>query len=409
MEYLRASIDYDGIPTHDRNRFNLVIHRLASENSPFVEEQEIFSGLSVSPESPDYAGHILLGSELIYIDGEVPSQRPESTLGPGIEVGKSYIYANSSWHVPGELSDYDLIGSDSDGSGLFALNQISVVDLVCLVPDKPDLGPVALFAAERFCRKRYAMLVIDPPAHWKSVIDAVQSSRQNGFASANVMTYFPRPSRSESDDGMGHASVLGAIVGRLAAGDTERGVWDSLAADYSDGDRIRIRCQAGLAVPIDNNDAAILARSGVNALRDMGAGTLELSGLVTFAHGEDVVAAWDDLRKRRIALFVIGNIARATRWAAFQGDDTDVWASLGTQINEFLRAVFDAGALVGGSVEDACYMISDIAPDDGSARIKFIIGLALDEDGYLAFRFTHDRVDCVVRGVAWQPGIALAS
>ena len=27
-EYLRASIDYDGIPVGDRNRFNLVIHRL---------------------------------------------------------------------------------------------------------------------------------------------------------------------------------------------------------------------------------------------------------------------------------------------------------------------------------------------------------------------------------------------
>ena len=409
MEFLRASIDYDGIAAGDQDRFNLVIHRLASANSPFVEEQEIFSGLSVNPESPDYAGHILLRSEMIYVDGEMPSQRPLSTLAPGIEVGKSYVYANADWEEPGELSDYDLIGSDSDGSGLFALNQISVVDLVCLIPDKPDLGPVAFFAAERFCRKRYAMLLMDPPAQWKSVADAVESSRQNGYASANIVTYFPRPMRLEGEVETGHASVLGAIAGRLAAGDAERGVWESLAEDAVNRDRIHIRCQAWLAVRVDQQDCNILARSGVNCLRDIGAGMLELNGLVTFAHGEDVVAAWDDLRKRRIALFVIESIARATRWAAFQDDERDVWPILEKQIDEFLRAIFDAGALAGHSVEEACYMIHDSQPDDGSTRIRFIVGIALDKNGFLAFRFTQDRVDCEVREVAWQPGIALAS
>ena len=172
---------------------------------------------------------------------------------------------------------------------------------------------------------------------------------------------------------------------------------------------MRILCQAWLGVHVDNRDSAILARNGVNALRDMGAGILELSGLVTYAHGEDVVAAWDNLRKRRIALFIAENIARATRWAAFQDDDTDVWTILDAQINDYLRAIFDAGALVGNSVEAACYMIRDSHPDAGSAQIKFIVGLALDEKGFLAFRFLHDRVDCVVREVAWQPGIALAS
>ena len=136
---------------------------------------------------------------------------------------------------------------------------------------------------------------------------------------------------------------------------------------------------------------------------------LELSGLVTFAHGEEVVAAWDDLRKRRIALFVIESIARATRWAAFQDDERDVWPILDKQIDEFLCAIFDAGALAGDSVEEACYMIRDSQPDDGSTRIRFIVGIALDTNGLLAFRFTQDRVDCEVREVAWQPGIALAS
>ena len=407
MEYLRASIDYDGISASDSDHFNLVVHRLASAGSPLVEEQEIFSGLSVNPESPDYAGHILLGSALFYIDGELPDERPESTLAPGIEVGKSYIYANSDWQDSDALTDYDLIGSDNDSSGLFALNQIPFVDLVCLVPDKPDLGPVALFAAERYCRKRHAMLVMDPPSDWKSVGDAVAGSRQDGFASANVLTYFPRPLGFEVDIQEDYASVLGAIVGRLAAGDAEHGVWGSLAADSAEGDRIRFRCRACLPVPLDDEDIGVLARSGVNSVREMGAGILELRGMVTFAQGEDITAAWNDLRKRRIALYIIENIVRATRWAAFQDADEEVGTILDAQVREFLRAIFDAGALVGRSAEDAYYMIRD--SKDESTRIKFIVGFALDDHGFLAFRFRHDRVDCEVRQLTWQPGMALAS
>jgi phage tail sheath protein FI len=195
----------------------------------------------------------------------------------------------------------------------------------------------------------------------------------------------------------------------LAAGDAARGVWGSLAADAADSDRILIRCRASLPVRLNHEDGAILARNGVNSLRDRGAGIFELSGLVTLAQGEGVTAAWNDLRQRRIALFIIENIARATRWAAFQDHDAEVWAILDVQIHEFLRTIFDEGALVGSTVEDACYMIRDSDPNDGSAHIKFIVGFALDEDEFLAFRFTHDRVDCEVREVAWQPGIALAS
>lgn len=407
MEYLRASIDYDGISAGDRDRFNLVVHRLASADSPLVEEQEIFNGLSMNPESPDYASHILLGSALIYVDGELPDERPESTLAPGIEVGKSYIYANSDWQDSDALTDYDLIGSDTDSSGLFALNQIPFVDLVCLVPDKLDLGPVALFAAERYCRKRHAMLVIDPPSDWKSVADSVESSRQDGFASANVLTYFPRPSALEGDVQEDYASVLGAIVGRLAAGDAEHGVWGSLGADSAEDDRICIRCHASLPVPLGDADIGVLRRSGVNSLREMGGGILELRGLVTFAKHEDITVVWNDLRKRRIALYIIENIVRATRWAAFQDTDEEVWAILDTQVREFLRAIFDAGALVGRSAQDAYYIIHD--SEDESKRINFIVGFALDDHGILAFRFRHDRVDCEVRQLTWQPGIALAS
>ena len=406
MEYLRASVDYDGIPESDHNRFNLVIHRLASAGSPIVEEQEIFSGLSLNPESPNYATHVLLDSGLVFMDSALPGERPECTLARGIEVGKSYVYATADWPDPEGISDYDLIGCETDGTGLSALNQVPVIDFICPVPDKPDLGPVALFAAERYCRKRCAVLATDPPSGWKSVADVVQSSRQNQFSSANLMTYYPRPVASGED---AHASALGAILGRFAAEDAEHGVWKAPSVDAAYADQIGISCRASLPLRLSAQDCAVLARKGVNSLLETGSGTLTLRGLVTFSRGEGVTAAWDNLRKRRIALLIIESIARATRWTVFQDDGTEVWTLLDKQVHDFLRALHAEGALAGETAGDAFYLMSDSDPGDSSARVRFLVGFALGDHEFYTFRFTHDRVDCEVREVAWQPGIALAS
>ena len=66
------------------------------------------------------------------------------------------------------LSDYDLIGSASSGTGLFALHQVEHFDLLYLPPPEQRRvpGPAAVLAAELYCRKRAAMLILDacPPA-----------------------------------------------------------------------------------------------------------------------------------------------------------------------------------------------------------------------------------------------------
>lgn len=397
-EYLRASVDYDGIPECDRNRFNLVIHRLAAARSPIVEEQEIFQGLSLNPGSPNYAGHILLGSELVYLDAGLPGERPECTLAPGIEVGKSYVYSDADWQDPDGITDYDLVGSAADGTGLSALDQVPVIDFVCPLPDAPDLGPVALFAAERYCRSRFAMLVVDSPSDWNSVEDAMHSSPQNRFSSPNVMTYFPRP-LAPGEAGPG--SALGAIVGRLAADQEKHGIW------HSQQEEIRIRCQAALPFRLDAPTCAVLARKGFNCLCELDTAVFHLTGLVTLSQGEGVTTAWADLKKRRTALFIVESISRATRWTAFQDADSEMWNSLESQLREFLRGLYADGAIVGPTADDAYYLMHDDA-SAGSSKIGFLVGFALEANDFYAFRFLHDRVDCKVREVAWRPGVALA-
>jgi len=415
-ECLRASIDYDGIPVGDTDRFNLVIHRLASHDKPLVEEQEIYRALSVDPGDPDFVAHALIDSELVYVAGPVPLTRPDITRCPGLGIGAAYEYADDDWHEHSPLTDYDLVGCNTEGTGLFALDRIPVVDLICPVPDADDIGPVALFAAERYCRERQAMLFVDPPASWKSVADVVRGRLSSAFSSPNVATYFPRPVAIPGTGLNRTPSALGALIGRLVADDAMLGVWAARGRDT-----LGIRCRAMLACVLDDHDRAVLKRLGVNSLRERAGGILQATGLVTMDHSSGMDAEWSDLQVRRLGLFIIGSIARGTRWAAFVEDDEQAWDDVRRQIADFMGELHAAGALAGRSANEAWYVTRDrevlgnarpgsgLRNDGVSGLTDFIVGFALDANGYIAFRFDHERLDCRIHPVGWQPGIALAS
>ena len=46
-EYLRASVDYDGVAAYESDRFNLVLQRVRAPGSEQIEDQEIFRRVSV--------------------------------------------------------------------------------------------------------------------------------------------------------------------------------------------------------------------------------------------------------------------------------------------------------------------------------------------------------------------------
>lgn len=396
QECLRASVDYDGIPVDDTGRFNLVIHRLPSRDKPIVEQQEIYRAVSVDPGDPDFVVHALSGSELARVAGPVPLTRPEITRYAGGDGGASYEYADDDWHDQLTLTDYDLIGCDTEGTGVFALDRVPIVDVVCLVPDAGEVGPVALFAAERYCQGRHGLLVIDPPSHWNSVADVVRDRLSSAFSSPNIATYFPRPAA-----GPGRLpSALGGLIGRLVAGDVEQGVWGMSKA-------LNIRCRDRLTCALTDHDQAALKRVGINSLRECVGGYLQAAALVTMDSSSGFDAEWSDLRLRRLGLFIIGSIARGTRWAAFADDDEQTWDDVRRQISGFLRELQDLGALPKRSSGESWYVSRD--PGLSSGPVRFMVGVALDGHEFMAFRFVHDHLDCRVCPVGWQPGVALAS
>src|SRR4029077_18626808 len=93
-EYLRASVDYDGLGPSDHERFNLVVQRVRSAGSELVEDQEIYRRVSIAPGASRYINDVLLESRLVRVTGGVPAQRPDRSAGGPGGVAVGYTLSN---------------------------------------------------------------------------------------------------------------------------------------------------------------------------------------------------------------------------------------------------------------------------------------------------------------------------
>jgi hypothetical protein len=222
-ENIRAAIDYDGIDDEDEKHFNLTIQRVAPD-SGLVADQEIYRRLHCVEGESSCMGDVLLSSSLVRAGMPLPGGRPMATTGSGFQFGSTYVGHAQHGSDGSALSDYDLIGSASKGTGLFSLNQIEHFDLLYMPPPgrHMDLGPAAMLAAELYCRKRGAMLIMDPPESWTSAKDAVASIRGSGYSSPNILAYYPRMRSRQDEESAPHAAG-GAIAGLLCKLDRTEG------------------------------------------------------------------------------------------------------------------------------------------------------------------------------------------
>ena len=394
LEYLRASVDYDGIPADASDYFNLTVHRLDGGARPAVVEQEISPAGAADPEDPEYSGEGGHRSGLVRLRDASATGRPVPTLGPGAVVNPEYVYADGT-RLPAEmLADYDLIGSPREGTGLYALEQIARLELLCIVPPRADvpLGPVARFAAERYCRRRQALLLIEPPGHWQLVRDVIDDQQRSQFASPNVVTCFPLP---------GDSSILGALAGALAANDQARGAWSSPGTPS-----IRLRCSWRPHLELSPADVPALLRAGVNPVTASGPGWIDLHGAVTTARGSGLSPEWCALKWRRTALFTVSGIVQTSRWMQFRGDMAADVPDLRRQIETFLSALQANGALAGISRREG-WFLQEPAVRDGRLEIEFGIALRRPLE-FLHFRITQHDGQVKVRELGWQPALAAA-
>jgi hypothetical protein len=228
-EYLRASVDYDGINAQDTDLFNLVVQRLRAPGSELVESQETFRRVSVFPGSAREVGRLLAASSLVRVAGTVPQQRPQITRGPGPRALIGYVECHHDGDDGRALSDYDLIGSEVARSGLFALQGAPPFNFLYFPPPAPDrdLGISALVVGARFCRAQHALLLVDPPLAWQTARDALDGIRDWPFHSHDALMFYPRLMAMDRLHGrLDTFAPSAAAVGLLVRDDRSTpGVW----------------------------------------------------------------------------------------------------------------------------------------------------------------------------------------
>ena len=339
-ELIRAAIDYDGIG--DGEYFNLTLQRIDPATG-HVEDQEFFNKVSRLQADENFVGDALLSSNLARVEKPYPTHRPEATGSTGGRTPSSYVEPVQAGTDGTELSDYDLIGSRGDRTGLFALEQAEDFDILYLPPPGKgiDTGPAAILAAELYCRERRAMLVIDPRAEWTNAEAAVRGVRELGYASPNMLGYFPRMRERNSDDIARPAG--GAIAGLLCKQDRTLGPWQTL-------DQPGLGLQRRLVpdVKIDDDDALLLQRTGFNIIVGGSAGRARVQGALTLGRMSGANRRFAQLPVRRFCLRIISTIASAARWAVFEPGDCDLARRVRAQVQTYFECLNDMGAFADG-------------------------------------------------------------
>jgi hypothetical protein len=350
-------VDYDGIGNQDEDLFNLVVQRVRQRGSELVETQEIFRRVSIFGGSAREVSRILSTSTLVRVAGPLPARRPDITRDADPRSLVGYVECNDDGEDGDALSDYDLIGSESRRSGIFALEGGPLFNFLCIPPPARgrDLGMSVLVVGARFCRRHHALLLVDPPLAWNSTKGALAALRDWPFHSADALMFFPRIRALNRLTGEQESFAPSAAAAALIVRDDA--ARPRLWQEAEEPGLLRPGIQPALWV--DQYQRHQLAQLGVNGLRATRRPARDEVGLCTLA-GEAAASAdarW--LGTRRLQLDLCTSIERGTRWVSIEGNTPRTRERVARQVEDFLREQAEAGAFAGSERNRHYFVLCD--------------------------------------------------
>jgi phage tail sheath protein FI len=273
------------------------------------------------------------------------------------------------------LQDIDYLGNAAAKTGMYALDNYEIFNIMVIPPDKrlsemPQYPAADVYqAAAEYCAQRRAFLIIDPPnfisptwsAMWQqgeaSNISLTQALGTYGPEGRNAAVYFPNV--VELDPLLGSQPQLfapsGAIAGIYARTDATRGVWKA-PAGVNDG---AISGVQSLELKMTDADNGELNPIGLNCLRTFPVFGSVVWGARTLKGADQLSDDYKYIPVRRLALYVEQSLYQSTQWAVFEPNAEPLWASLRLAIGSFMNQLFRQGAFAGSSAKDAYFVACD--------------------------------------------------
>ncbi|HME35224.1 MAG TPA: phage tail sheath subtilisin-like domain-containing protein [Candidatus Sulfotelmatobacter sp.] len=371
---LYALVDFKTKSPLDILLFNLTV-TLMDPTRTQVLATEKYLNLSVNPTDPRYITNVLAqNSNLVIVqedisgNDEVPGVRPAQTY--VTILSPPQVTATPVWATTGDdgndLNDNDFIGpgTDTNKTGLYALENVDLFNLLCIPPylnDDSDVSTTLVGNAAAYCEKRRAFYLVDPPSTWTNKSTAVsQFTDPNtdyvGTKSDHAALFFPRLKEADPllDNQIGVFVPSGAVAGIFARTDAQRGVWKAPAGQ--DASFVGV---SQLSVPLTDDENGELNPLGVNCLRAFPIIGRVVWGARTLQGADELASQWKYIPVRRTALFIEESLYRGTKWVVFEPNDEPLWAQIRLNVGSFMHNLFRQGAFQGTSANSAYFVKCD--------------------------------------------------
>ena len=244
------------------------------------------------------------------------------------------------------FDEFDYEGNDEKGakSGLAAFEEIPEIAMV-IAPDEAGDDALAETIEEHCSDSRLQDRVAILQAEQDFDIGEPEPPVNSSYAAF----YFPWVEVTDPVSGrLIPVPPAGHVAGIYARTDSNYGVHKAPANQVVRGVR-------GLDTTITKAEQAGLNPKGVNCIRSFSGRGIRVWGARTTASDP----TWQYINVRRLFIFLRESIDNGTQWAVFEPNNEDLWARVRQTIRGFLRDVWEDGALMGETPEEAFFVTCD--------------------------------------------------
>lgn len=254
----------------------------------------------------------------------------------------------------------DLIGSEEDKSGIYALEDVAIFNIVCIprtgIMDEDSAFEV-ISQVQAYCQKRMAFYIVDIPqtvtkfTEMKTWIGSNDTLRDK-----NSAIYFPDPMIPDPLNNARPRTVgaSGTLAGVFANTDSTRGVWKAPA-----GIEAVLKGVIRLSDKLSDGQDGFLNQLGVNCLRNFPIYGNISWGARTLVGSDQEASQWKYVPVRRTALFLEQSLERGLKWVVFEPNDETLWSEIRLNVGAFMHDLFVQGAFEGTSPDQAYFVRCD--------------------------------------------------
>jgi Bacteriophage tail sheath protein len=384
---LKATVDYKGITDAIAQRYDPAftaadLFNLTVQDTRPNGQTEVFRNLSVK-DGPRRVDHVLEDQSSLVRLARNAAGGPD--LPPAIPADGAN--ANGAGGADSAaLTDAAIEGDENLKTGMFALKNASIFNLLCIPPDTRwgDISPAVYQAATAFCVKQRAMLIVDPRAAWSSNPSPAGTGTAElgtlgitGPGARNAALYFPRVLESDLlREGQIDTFVpCGIVAGIMARTDSDRGVWKAPAG--LDAALVGVQ---GLEANLTDDENGELNPLGINCLRNFPITGRVVWGARTLRGADQEADEYKYVPVRRLALYIEESLYRGTKWVVFEPNDEPLWSEIRLNVGVFMHNLFRKGAFEGATPSEAYFVRCDktttTQADIDLGIVNIIVGFA---------------------------------